>query len=84
MKVSAANNTFRRDYVGDGPDGEPVLIMTVFRRWPDGAVRLQWASELIHALPDPGQDTRHLGTVEPLWTLPHRRRAHVAWRARGR
>jgi predicted dithiol-disulfide oxidoreductase (DUF899 family) len=44
--VSAANNTFRRDYGGDGPDGEPVPIMTVFRRWPDGIVRLHWASEL--------------------------------------
>jgi predicted dithiol-disulfide oxidoreductase (DUF899 family) len=38
--VSAANTTFRRDYGGDGPDGEPVPIMTVFRRWPDGVVRL--------------------------------------------
>ena len=67
--VSAANNTFRRDYGGDGPDGEPVPIMTVFKRWPDGVVRLHWASELIHEPPDPGQDPRHLGTVEPLWTL---------------
>jgi len=67
--VSAANNTFRRDYGGDGPDGEPVPILTVFRRWPDGVIRLHWASELIHERPDPGQDPRHLGTVEPLWTL---------------
>ena len=44
-------------------------MMTVFRRWPDGIVRLHWASELIHEPPDPGQDPRHLGTVEPLWTL---------------
>jgi predicted dithiol-disulfide oxidoreductase (DUF899 family) len=58
--VSAANNTFRRDYGGDGPDGEPVPIMTVFRHWPDGVFRLHWASELIYELPDPGQ-ARHLG-----------------------
>jgi predicted dithiol-disulfide oxidoreductase (DUF899 family) len=67
--VSAASNTFRRDYGGDGPDGEPVPIMTVFKRWPDGVVLLHWASELIHEPADPGQDPRHLGTVEPLWTL---------------
>ena len=67
--VSAASNTFRRDYGGDGPDGEPVPIMTVFRRWPDGVIRLHWASELIHEPTDPGQDPRHMGTVEPLWTL---------------
>jgi predicted dithiol-disulfide oxidoreductase (DUF899 family) len=67
--LSAANNTFRRDYGGDGPDGEPVPILTVFKRWPDGVIRLHWASELFHEPPDAGQDPRHLGTVEPLWTL---------------
>jgi len=60
---------FGRDYGGDGPDGEPVPIMTVFKRWPDGVIRLHWASELIHEPPEAGQDPRHLGTVEPLWTL---------------
>jgi predicted dithiol-disulfide oxidoreductase (DUF899 family) len=67
--LSAANCRFRRDYGGDGPDGEPVPLMTVFKRWPDGRIRLHWASELIFAPPDPGQDPRHMGTVEPLWTL---------------
>jgi predicted dithiol-disulfide oxidoreductase (DUF899 family) len=65
----AASNNFRRDYGGDGADGQPVPIMTVFKRWPDGTIRLHWASELLYAPPDPGQDMRHLGTVEPLWTL---------------
>jgi predicted dithiol-disulfide oxidoreductase (DUF899 family) len=67
--LSAGNNGFRKHYGGDGPDGEPVPIMTVFKRWPDGVTRLHWASELIYAPSDPGQDPRHLGTVEPLWTL---------------
>ena len=67
--LSAANNRFRRDYGGDGPDGEPVPIMTVFRKDVDGAIRLHWASELVYEEPEPGQDMRHLGTVEPLWTL---------------
>ncbi|HEY1909785.1 MAG TPA: DUF899 family protein [Vicinamibacterales bacterium] len=67
--LSAANNSFRRDYGGDGPDGHPVPILTVFKRWPDGVIRLHWASELIYAPSDRGQDPRHLGTVEPLWTL---------------
>ena len=47
----------------------PVPILTVFKRWADGAIRLHWASELIYAPSDPGQHPRHLGTVEPLWTL---------------
>jgi predicted dithiol-disulfide oxidoreductase (DUF899 family) len=67
--LSAANNGFRRDYGGDGADGQPIPIMTVFKRWPDGAIRLHWASEMVNAPTDAGQDMRHMGTVEPLWTL---------------
>jgi predicted dithiol-disulfide oxidoreductase (DUF899 family) len=67
--LSAANNTFKRDYHGEGEDGEQAPLMTVFRRWPDGAIRLHWASELLFEPSDPGQDMRHMGTVEPLWTL---------------
>ncbi len=67
--VSAAHNSFRTDYGGDDAEGHPVPIMTVFKRWADGAIRLHWASELVHEPSDPGQDMRHLGTVEPLWTL---------------
>lgn len=67
--LSAANNTFKRDYRGEDADGQQVPIMTVFKRWPDGAIRLHWASELLFEPVDRGQDTRHLGTVEPLWTL---------------
>lgn len=67
--LSAANNTFKRDYRGEDADGQQVPIMTVFKRWPDGATRLHWASELLFEPADPGQDSRHLGAVEPLWTL---------------
>ena len=67
--VSAAGNTFRRDYGGDGPDGQSVPMMTVFKRASEGTIRLHWASEMVEAPTDPGQDPRHLGTVEPLWTL---------------
>ena len=67
--VSATNNTFKRDYHGEDADGQQVPIMTVFRRWPDGVIRLHWASELVFEPTDPGQDMRHMGTVEPLWTL---------------
>ena len=67
--LSAANNTFKRDYHGEDAEGQQVPIMTVFKRWPDGVIRLHWASELLFEPSDPGQDMRHLGTVEPLWTL---------------
>lgn len=68
--LSAANCDFRRDYGGDGADGQPVPLLTVFKRSPDGPIRLHWASELLFAPPDaPGQDSGHLDIVEPLWTL---------------
>jgi predicted dithiol-disulfide oxidoreductase (DUF899 family) len=67
--LSASGSSFRRDYGGDGADGESAPIMTVFKRGGDGKIRLHWASELLFEPTDPGQDMRHLGTVEPLWTL---------------
>ena len=44
-------------------------MLTVFHRGGDGRVRLSWASEMLYAPTDPGQDPRHVGTIEPLWTL---------------
>ena len=69
--LSAANCNFRRDYGNDGANG-PVPLLTVFKLWPDGAIRLHWAGELVFAnfeKDDPGQDPEHLDTVEALWTL---------------
>jgi len=36
----------------------------------DGAtIRHFWGSELFYAPTDPGQDTRHVGTIEPVWNV---------------
>ena len=43
-------------------------MTNVFQRTPDG-IRHFWSSEMLFAPTDPGQDPRHMGTVEPLWTL---------------
>jgi predicted dithiol-disulfide oxidoreductase (DUF899 family) len=67
--VSAANNSFKRDYHGEDEAGQQVPILTVFHKGTDGVVRLSWASELLFLPPEPGQDPRHVGTVEPMWTL---------------
>ena len=44
-------------------------MMNVFHRDADGTIRLSWASELVFAPTDPGQDPRHMGTLEPLWNV---------------
>jgi predicted dithiol-disulfide oxidoreductase (DUF899 family) len=67
--LSAANSSFKRDYRGEDDKGQQVPILTVFHKGPDGVTRLSWASELLFEPSEPGQDPRHLGTVEPMWTL---------------
>jgi predicted dithiol-disulfide oxidoreductase (DUF899 family) len=66
--VSAANNSFKRDFHGEDTDGEQQPIMTVFHRDKDGTIRLTWASELLYEpLMAPDLDPRHVGTIEPYW-----------------
>ena len=67
--LSAANNSFKRDYHGEYADGQQAPILTVFHKGADGVIRLSWASELLFHPTEPGQDPRHVGTVEPMWTL---------------
>jgi predicted dithiol-disulfide oxidoreductase (DUF899 family) len=51
----------------DGEDwDEPML--NVFHR-QDGAIRHFWASELVFAPDDPGQNHRGLDVIDPLWNL---------------
>ncbi|MBB6093742.1 putative dithiol-disulfide oxidoreductase (DUF899 family) [Povalibacter uvarum] len=67
--LSSAGNNFRRDYHGEDEHGQQLPVMTVFGRDPDGTIRFFWASELMFAPADPGQDPRAAGTLEPLWNL---------------
>jgi predicted dithiol-disulfide oxidoreductase (DUF899 family) len=66
--LSSATNTYNRDYFAETPEGVQRPMLTVFHR--DGEViRHFWSSELFYAAIDPGQDPRHVGTLEPLWNL---------------
>ena len=64
--LSAANCSFRSDYGGDDADGNPVPQLTVFKRWPDGTIRLHWAAERDFATFD--TDNPEHVVVEPIWT----------------
>ena len=65
--LSSAGNTFARDYNGEsGAEQQP--MMNVFHR-EDGVIRHFWGSELLYAATEPGQDSRHLGTIESFWNL---------------
>jgi len=66
--VSSAGTTYNRDYLAETPDGTQQPMLNVFHR--DGqTIRHFWGSELFYAPVDPGQDPRHVGTLEPLWNL---------------
>jgi predicted dithiol-disulfide oxidoreductase (DUF899 family) len=66
--LSAAGNTYNRDYLSETEAGDQRPMLNVFQR-RDGTIRHFWASELFYAPTDPGQDPRHVGTLEPLWNL---------------
>jgi predicted dithiol-disulfide oxidoreductase (DUF899 family) len=66
--LSSANNSYNRDYLAETSDGIQRPMLNVFHR--DGTnVRHFWGSELLYAPTDPGQEPRHVGTLEPLWNL---------------
>ena len=66
--LSSANTTYNRDYHAETAEGSQRPMLNVFHR--DGeTIRHFWGSELFYAPTDPGQDPRHVGTLEPLWNL---------------
>jgi predicted dithiol-disulfide oxidoreductase (DUF899 family) len=65
--LSAAENSYQRDYHGEDAKGAQWPILNVFTRTPDGTVRHAYATELAFAPRDAGQDPRHVDTIWPLW-----------------
>ncbi|MFL5840691.1 MAG: DUF899 family protein [Thermoleophilaceae bacterium] len=66
--LSSADNSYNRDYLAETAEGFQRPMLNVFHR--DGeSIRHFWASELFYAPTDPGQDPRHVGTIEPAWNL---------------
>jgi predicted dithiol-disulfide oxidoreductase (DUF899 family) len=66
--LSSAGNTYNRDYLAEIEDGDQMPMLNVFHRDGD-VIRHFWGSELLYAPTEPGQEPRHVGTLEPLWNL---------------
>jgi predicted dithiol-disulfide oxidoreductase (DUF899 family) len=66
--LSSAGSNFKRDYHGETAAGDQMPMLNVFHRDGD-VIRHFWSTELLYAPTDPGQDPRHVGTLEPLWNL---------------
>jgi predicted dithiol-disulfide oxidoreductase (DUF899 family) len=66
--LSSAANTYNRDYLAETEQGHQSPMLNVFHR--DGeTIRHFWGSELFYAPTEPGQEPRHVGSLEPLWNL---------------
>jgi predicted dithiol-disulfide oxidoreductase (DUF899 family) len=66
--LSSAANTSNVDYFAETPEGIQRPMLTVFHHDGD-LIRHSWSSELLYAVADPGQEPRHVGSLEPLWNL---------------
>ncbi len=66
--LSSATNTYNRDYFAEPAEGAQRPMLTVFHRVGE-VIRHFWSSELFYAPVDPGQNPRHVGTLEPVWNL---------------
>jgi len=68
LLLSSAANGYNRDYHAETEDGAQRPILNVFHR-DGGTIRHFWASELMFAPANSGQDWRHVGTLEPVWNI---------------
>jgi predicted dithiol-disulfide oxidoreductase (DUF899 family) len=66
--LSSATNTYNVDYHAETPEGSQRPMLTVFHR-RGNEIRHFWSSELLYAPTEPGQEPRHVGTIEPLWNM---------------
>jgi len=66
--LSSLGNDYNRDYHAETPEGHQRPILNVFHRDGD-TIRHFWGSELLYAPTEPGQDPRHVGTIEPAWNV---------------
>ncbi len=66
--LSSAGNAYNRDYLAETAEGHQRPMLNVFQR-DEETIRHFWGSELFYAPTDPGQDPRHVGTLEPVWNL---------------
>jgi predicted dithiol-disulfide oxidoreductase (DUF899 family) len=65
--LSSSENSYHQDYRGEDERGAQRPILNVFVRAADGAIRHSYATELLFAPQEPGQHSRHVDAIWPLW-----------------
>jgi predicted dithiol-disulfide oxidoreductase (DUF899 family) len=66
--LSSQDNAYNRDYQAENAEGAQMPILNVFVR--DGEeLRHAWATELMFAPRDEGEDPRHVDSIWPIWSV---------------
>jgi len=66
--LSSLNNTYNTDYFGEDEKQNQWPMLNVFRKTNQGIFHF-YATELLLASSDKGQDGRHVDSIWPLWNL---------------
>jgi predicted dithiol-disulfide oxidoreductase (DUF899 family) len=66
--LSSRNNSYNRDYHAELPDGTQAPVLNVFTRDGNG-FRHRWATELMFAAREDGEDPRHVDLIWPIWNV---------------
>ena len=66
--LSSRNNSYNLDYHAESPEGEQSPVLNVFTR-DGGGFRHRWATELMFAPRDEGEEPRHVDSIWPIWNV---------------
>ena len=66
--LSSRNNRYNFDYLAEDPESGQRPILNVFTRGAGGSHH-RWATELMFAPREEGQDPRHVDSIWPLWNV---------------
>ncbi|OGA69677.1 MAG: hypothetical protein A3G81_13145 [Betaproteobacteria bacterium RIFCSPLOWO2_12_FULL_65_14] len=66
--LSSHDNNYNRDYHAETADGAQTPMLNVFRR-DGGTIRHFYGTELLDAKAEPGQNSRHVDLIWPLWNV---------------
>ena len=66
--LSSSGNTYNIDYFGEDDKGNQWPMLNVFHKTNDGIFHT-YATELLFAPAEKGQDGRHVDSIWPLWNL---------------
>jgi predicted dithiol-disulfide oxidoreductase (DUF899 family) len=66
--LSSARCTYNQDYHGENAKGDQLPALNVFVR-RDGRIHHFYNTETLYTPSDPGQNSRHVDLIWPLWNL---------------